>query len=126
MKDYTIQAPAKEELTSEGFTNRIKVVEGVTAEQLLDYGFTNYHEPYLYYCKMVGNDISFNLSIDKQTLEIINIDVLDEDFLQPDDYQMILMKNPKYKMAREVFDKVDNILSKLQNDGSITGYIRGV
>ena len=124
--DYTIQAPQKDELTKKGFTNRIKICDAVTAEQLMNYGFTNYHKPYLYFMKMLTDNISFNLTINKKTLTITNIDVLDEDFLQPYDYQVFLMKNPKNKLARKIFNKVDEIFTKLQQDGIVNGYVRGM
>ena len=91
MNNYKIVPPTKGELTSKGFTNKIKINEGVTVNHLIQYGFTNNHKPSLYYSSMVGEDISFNLSVDKETLEITSIDVLDEDFGQPYDYQMFLM-----------------------------------
>ena len=124
--NYTIQRPKKEELTRKGFTNRIKLAEGMTAERLLQYGFSNHHAPTLYFCKTVGPEISFNLIIDKKSLYIKNIDVLDEDFLQPYDYQAMLMSDQTHPMARKVFDEVDKVLSKLQKDGILTGYVRGM
>ncbi len=123
---YTITPPTKEELTSKGFTNRIKIVPNVTKEILLKYGFTNHNKPTLYYYRMVGNKISFNLSVDAKTLDITAIDVLDEDFLQPYDYQSMLINNRNFTHARQVFDRVDEVLNKLQDDGIITGYERGM
>lgn len=126
MKDYTIIPPTKDELTPKGFTNKIKLKEGVTVESLLDYGFTNYNKPTLYLMRMVGKNISFNLGIDKATLEITSIDVLDEDFLQPYDYQSILMKNNNNSFACGIFNAVDKILSGMKDVGIITGYQRGM
>lgn len=125
-EQYRIQPPAKDELTSKGFTNRIKLTSDQTVESLLNYGFSNHHEPTLYFCRMLIDEISFNINIDKKSLKIKNIDVLDEDFLQPYDYQRILMSDTNHKYARMVFDKVDVILSKLQSDGIIEGYTKGM
>jgi|GEM_PF-5299779 len=123
---YKIKPPTKEELTSKGFTNRIKINPNQTVESLMKYGFSNHHEPTLYFCRILIDEISFGISIDKKSLEVTNIDVLDEDFLQPYDYQSILMKDANHKYARMVFDKVDVVLNKLQNDGVIEGYTRGM
>jgi len=123
---YKIKLPTKEELTSKGFTNRIKINPNQTVESLSKYGFSNHHEPTLYFCKMLIDEISFSISIDKKSLEITNIDVLDENFLQPYDYQAILMRDTSYKYAKMVFDKVDSVINKLQNDGVIEGYTRGM
>ncbi|MCL1700767.1 hypothetical protein [Lysinibacillus sp. Bpr_S20] len=123
---YKIKPPTKEELTSKGFTNRIKIKSNQTVESLMEYGFSNHHEPTLYFFSMLIDDISFGISVDKKSLVIKNIDVLDENFLQPYDYQRILMNDMNHKYARMVFDKVDVVLNKLQNDGLIEGYLRGM
>lgn len=54
MSKYKITQPTKDELTSKGFTNKIKINKHMTVEKLLDYGFTNYHEPSLYFSKNVN------------------------------------------------------------------------
>ncbi|WP_142384715.1 hypothetical protein [Bacillus sp. M6-12] len=126
MYDVVIIEPKEEDLTPKGFNKHIKISGNQTAESLLKYGFTNHHEPTLYYCRSVGNDISFNLSVDKETLEITNIDILDEDFLQPYDYQAILMKNKEHSIAKGVYYKVNEVLKKLQDDGIIVGFEIGM
>lgn len=123
---YKIQPPTKDDLTPQGFSNRIKLSSDITVKNLLDYGFSNHHDTTLYFCRMLIDEISFNISIDKNSLKIISIDVLDEDFLQPYDYQRIIMGDASNKYARIVFDKVDNILNKLQKDGIVEGYVRGM
>lgn len=123
---YTITEPSKEELTKEGFTNKIILNKDLTTEEMLAYGFSNNNEPNLYYSKMVGADTSFNLIVDKKSKQIKNIDVLDEDFLQPYNYQSILMKDNSHEFARSVFDRVDQLLNQLQSDGIISGYQRGM
>ena len=66
--------------------DKIRLAEGVTAEYLLEHGFTNHHEPTLYYCRGImkkNYHVSLNISIDKKTLEIKSIDLLNDEFLQP-------------------------------------------
>lgn len=126
MYDVVIVPPKKEDLTKRGFNKNIKIETNQTVKSLLEYGFTNHNEPILYFCRNLGNDISFNLSIDKESLEIKNIDVLDEDFLQPYDYQAILLKDKNHKFAKNIYYKVNDILSKLQKDGIINGFNVGM
>src|SRR5690606_14613038 len=114
------------DLTSKGFTKHIKLNSDITAEQLKAYGFTDYSEPTLYYCRSLGNDITFNFSVGKETLEITRIDVLDENFLQPYDYQQMLMSGSDNEFAQSVYHKVNSILSKMQDDGIITGFEEGM
>lgn len=121
-----IQNPTKEELTPKGFTNRITIATSQSKESLLAYGFTNHSEPTLYYCKMIHKNISFNLSVSVDTLEITNIDVLDEDWLQPYDYQAQILSGNFTKAAEHTYNKVNNILETLQQDGIITGFEKGM
>lgn len=126
MDNYKIVSPTRDELTSKGFTNKIKINEGVTVDQLIQYGFTNNHKLSLYYSSMVGEGVSFNLSIDKETLEITSIDVLDEDFGQPYDYQMILMDGIDNSYAKGAFDRVNEIFDQMQASGIVTGFQCGM
>ena len=66
-------------------------------------------------------DITFNISIVKSTKEVI-IDVLDEEFLQPYDYQEMLGLND---IANEVHHKVQECMKSLVDSGIIVGYNMG-
>lgn len=121
-----IAPPSKEDLTEEGFNKNIRVNPKQTVEKLVKYGFTNYREPCLYYGRYLGNEIGFSITVDKETLEIERLDVLDEDFCQPYNYQSILMKEPTHEFARDIYNKVNNILGKLQNDEVIEGFEVGM
>lgn len=121
-----IQKPTKEELTNKGFTNRIKVSKNQTKESLLNYGFTNYNRPTLYYAEMIDKNTSFNLSVCVDTLEVQSIDILNEDWLQPYDYQSEILSGQYSGKARNVYNKVNNVLLKLQKDNIITGFEKGM
>ena len=116
----------KDELTKKGFTNKIKIHPSQTKEKLLQYGFTNYNPERLYFCRMLDKDISFNLSIDINTLEILEIDILDEDFLQPYDYQSSIIRGNPSKMEIRIFKAVNKLLTQLQEDGVIIGFTEGM
>lgn len=90
-------------------------------EAMREIGFTDLSEETWYYCKMVSEDDSFNLWIDKKTGEF-QIDVLDEGFMQPYDYQRILQDNPDNVFAGNVRDKVEKIMLGLVDKGIINGY----
>lgn len=123
---YTIETPKPEDLLKNKTTKLITLTGGMSTDKLLEYGFTNYNEPTLYFCRMLDGNISFNLSVTKDSMSIERIETLDENFLQPFDYQSILSKDNTHKFARKIFDKVDKVLTKLQQDGIIQGYKRGM
>ena len=89
---------------------------GVDRAILETVGFNNKNYLMRYVHK---NMISLNIS--KQD-GILKIDVLDEDFLQPYDYQYVLKKNPNHTVARAVKDSVDSELCKIQDYGIIRGF----
>lgn len=122
----SINRPTKEELTSKGFTNRIRIHPDQTKDSLLKYGFTNFNKPTLYYMKMIDHNTSFNLSVAVDSLEITSIDILDENFGQPYDYQCYILNDDITSKVLNTYNKVNNILSKLQKDGTIIGFERGM
>lgn len=87
-------------------------------------GFTDRNPGTWYLCRRVAKETSFNVSIEKET-ERLRIDVLDEQFLQPYDYQGILARNPRHKFAGKVRDRVEDEMKKLAESGIVTGHVRG-
>ena len=73
--------------------------------------------------KYKGVEITFNVSIPKDGSDI-SIDVLDEDFLQPYDYQEILSQNPNHVLANLVKVQVELWMEFLQDAGVLSGHIR--
>lgn len=121
-----IKEPNKEDIHEKGFNKNIKINQKQTVKSLMNYGFTNYSEPTLYYVENLGHDITFNLSVDKETLEITDLCVLDEIWLQHYDYQQYLMSDPNFRFAKKIYYKVNDTLNKLQDDGIITGFEEGM
>lgn len=93
-------------------------------EKMRELGFTDFCEDIWYWHKTVGEDITFNLHIKKDGSDMW-IDVLDEDFCQPYDYQHILERNPKLSFALEVKKKVKDIMTYLQEVGVLSGHEYG-
>ena len=88
-------------LNKHGVNAKIKATILSDAE-MRDIGFTDYAKERWYFCRTIkfpnvkrykGFDISFSVSITKNNPDDLRIDVLDEDFCQPYDYQMMLDKD---------------------------------
>ncbi len=84
----------------------------IDENKLREAGFTNYYEPYWYYCERLYGDITFNLTIPKKNPDKWYIDVLDEDCLQP-----YLFKSIKTKYARKVEKRYNEVIEKLKSLG---------
>lgn len=121
-----IQKPNLDELNNRGFTNRIQIHDGQTKETLLSHGFIDNHASKLYLCRMVTPSISFNMLLNAETFAIESIEVLDEQFIQPYNYQQMILEGDAPEMAVEVYRKVNQILDNLQTFGVITGFEKGM
>lgn len=90
--------------------------------RMRDIGFTDRHPPIWYFSASVGRETTFSLTIRKGT-GIFKIDVIDEEFGQPYDYQWILsQQGSANKFAEAVKVKVIENMIKLQDEGIISGY----
>jgi hypothetical protein len=94
-------------------------------DDMFGLGFTDHREGTWYLCVRVESDITLNISIPKDGSRL-RIDVLDEDFGQPYDYQRILKSNPKLEFANSVKARVENQLELLTKSGVITGFTKGM
>lgn len=88
-------------------------------------GFTDYSATNWYYCSTVGSGVTLNVSIPKDGSRF-RLDVLDEDFGQPYDYQAYLKRNPEQEFALGVKAAVENQLDFLSLAGIITGFEPGM
>jgi hypothetical protein len=70
------------------------------------------------------HDVSFNVSIPKNGSRG-RIDILDENFCQPYDYELILSCNPGNRYARAVRDDVEREMAVLADAGVISGHEYG-
>ena len=120
------------ELNSNGVNKLIKH-EILSDEKMREIGFTDYAKDRWYFCKRIvfpnakkyrGIDITFNVSIPKDGSDI-RIDVLDEDFCQPYDYQYMLDKNPTFKPCLIVKEQVEEWMTYLQDNGVLSGHVYG-
>ena len=118
------------EVNSNGVNKLIKY-NILSDEEMRAIGFTDYVEDTWYFCRMIkfpkghrGFDISFNVSIPKDNSDI-QIDVLDEAFCQPYDYQYMLDKNPNFEPALVVKEQVEDWMKYLQDSNVISGHVYG-
>lgn len=95
-------------------------------EKMRELGFTDHRESYWCFCKIVYKDgmagISFNISINKNDPEDYRIDVLDENFLQPYDYQYFLSKNVNVSCSQAVKKEVDTLMLWLKDAGIVSDW----
>lgn len=119
-------------LNSNGVNNLIGY-NILSAEEMRDIGFTDYSKDNWYYSKIVpfpkdkryrNFEISFNVSIPKNGGDI-SIDVLDEDFLQPYDYQSMLERDDTFKPALIVDNFVEEQMEYLQEKDVLFGHLKG-
>ena len=118
------------EVNSNGVNKLIKY-NILSDKEMRDIGFTDYAKDTWYFCRMIkfpkghrGFDISFNVSIPKDNSDI-QIDVLDEAFCQPYDYQYMLDKNPDFEPALVVKEQVEDWMKYLQDNEVISGHVYG-
>ena len=74
--------------------------------------------------KYKGVDIGVTVKIYKDDCSVC-VDVLDEDFGQPYDYQRMLQRDPGFEPALIVKEQVEEILDKLQKAGVLSGHEYG-
>lgn len=113
---------------NENHNNTAISVSLLPEEEMRKIGFTDFAKDKWYYCHSVfkKGDITFNLSIPKEHPEQWRIDILDEAFCQPYDYQYMLDKGGTLPPAAlEVNKNVEKQMEYLKNCGIISGHEYG-
>ncbi|RJS57499.1 hypothetical protein CJ481_17385 [Bacillus subtilis] len=95
-------------------------------KQMRDIGFTDHVKTKWYFIKSIQPNITFNLTIHKDSLKS-EIDVLDERYLQPFDYQyyMEAYTREQLEFPYIIHDKVQEIMANFIEQGIITEYEMG-
>lgn len=124
-RDENTELEEELKLNSNHVNAKIKahILDDKTMEEI---GFTEHRKGFLYFCRILDRelDISFSVTIPRDGSDI-RIDVLDEAFCQPYDYQSILVNNPEHKTALRVQSKVEEWMEYLTEKGVLTGHIKG-
>lgn len=122
----------KVEVNSNGVNQLIKATI-LSDKEMKEIGFTDYSKDYWYFSMPIifpntkryhGFNISFSVTIPKDNSDI-RIDVLDEAFCQPYDYQYMLNKNPTFEPCLIVKEQVEKWMKYLQDNGVISGHVYG-
>ncbi len=104
----------------------IKILE---EHKMRELGFTDYCKDTWTYRELVFKDgdfvVTFNLSLKKNNPKEFDIDILDDSWCQPYDYQKYLKTSPNFKTALDIHNKVQTIMKKLIDNGVIEGYTLG-
>lgn len=106
--------------------NNANIVANILPDdEMRKIGFTDLNPEVWYFCKRIckEGDISFSVMIPKDGSDV-RIDVLDECFLQPYDYQYILRKKPDFKFALQIREAVEDWMTYLHDNGVLTGHNR--
>lgn len=119
-------------LNKNGVNAKIKA-NILSDSKMREIGFTDYAKHSWYFQRLIkfpkmkkyrGFEISFGVTIPKDGSDI-SIDVLDEDFLQPYDYQAMLSKNTTFEPALIVNEQVEEWMKYLEDNGVLSGHIKG-
>lgn len=122
----------KVEVNSNGVNQLIKATI-LSDKEMKKIGFTDYSKDYWYFSMPIifpntkryhGFNISFSISIPKDDSDI-RIDVLDDNFCQPYDYQYMLNKNPTFEPCLIVKEQVEKWMKYLQDNRVISGHVYG-
>lgn len=114
------------ERNKNGSNAKIKV-HVLPEEKMREIGFTDHNPDTWFYFKTVypKGEISFSVSVKKDNPDDWRIDVLDEDFCQPYDYQAILRDNPRASIPLAVRNEVEKHMKILTDAGVISGHEYG-
>ena len=117
----------KEVVLNRNGNNADIIVTLLPDEKMREAGFTDFAEDRWYYSRYVNGrkDITFNITIPKKDPKDWRIDVLDEDFCQPFDYQYMIEKGHKSPVLKEVFENVEDQMKYLADAGIISGHRYG-
>ena len=111
-------------------TNKAITYTILSDKEMRRIGFTDYNKNKWYFMKQIefpkekryrNFEITFNVTIPKEGGEL-QIDVLDEDFLQPYDYQKMLSSDSKFEPCLIVKEQVEKWMKYLKEQGILHGH----
>lgn len=117
----------KYKIGSNGLNTKIKA-HLLPDTEMRKLGFIDYQEGYWHFSKILRGSIIFGVTISKADTDDFHIDVLDDDFYQPYDYQRMLSQKSYHEpnpYAIAVYEKVERWMDYLQQAGVLSGHVRG-
>lgn len=135
--ENTILLEDNVEVNKNSVNKKIKA-QILSDDEMREIGFTDHCKDRWYFCRMIkfpnnkryrGFEVSFSVTIPKDESDI-RIDVLDEAFCQPYDYQSMIINSRKKKVklnetCKIVFEQVEEYMKYLQDKGVLSGHIYG-
>lgn len=135
--EHTILLEDNIETNANGVNLKIKS-HVLSDDKMREIGFTDNCKDRWYFCRFIkfpktkqyrGFEISFCVTIAKDNSQL-RIDVLDEAFCQPYDYQSMIISSREHKIkanntAMIVFEQVEKYMSYLQEKGVLSGHVYG-
>lgn len=115
------------EVNEKGINKKIKA-NLLDDKKMRELGFFDHREGYWHLMRGVAEDITFGLTINKTDPNDFNINVLDDNFCQPYDYQSSLSKETYHgpsPFAIKVYHNVEKIMKWLTECGVISGHVKG-
>lgn len=106
-------------LTKHGNNANIKI-HVLSDDEMVKAGFRKTNDGNWNKLRFLDEDISFDITIYQDG--DWRIDVLEEEFLQPYDYQFILDKDPKFSFALNIKRRADEEMTKLIEAGIVSGW----
>lgn len=88
-------------------------------------GFTDSSDGSWYLRRGVGQDVTLNLYIPKNGSRF-RLDIIDDNFLKPYNYQDVLKQSPHHELALEVQQSVEKALEFLSKVQIIHGFEKGM
>lgn len=110
------------------FGNNVKITaRELPEEEMRRIGFTDYDPKRWRFSRKLKcvENVEFSLTMDKGDPSTRRLDVLDENFCQPYDYQATLERNAGNETARKVMEEVEGIMAYLAGKGILSGHERG-
>ena len=106
-------------INNRGNNSNIRAGVDISDDTMKSHGFRQYNSRWNY-TKDLGCEVSIYIGI---LLDCVIIDVIDESFCQPYDYQHILKEHPEAGFALTVHRGVQSIMKRLSESGIIVGYV---
>lgn len=106
-------------LNFRGNNDNITASLSIDDDTMISNGFSLYNGRWNY-IEELGYNVTLNIYI---LCDTVIIDVIDEQFLQPFDYQWMLRNNPESEAALVVHSKVQATMKRLSDAGIIEGWV---
>lgn len=118
-----------EELVINKNGNNIKIrCHVLPDDDMRKFGFSDHRDGWWAYWRPIlrkFNNIQFMISINKTDPSDYKIDILDDNYGQPYDYQEMMLSMPDFQLPFEIDDGVELLMQELADAGIVSGHVKG-